>query len=137
MVVIAIVGILAATAVPAYQVWRQRVYGSEASIMMKQIMDGQIMYYLENDKFFPDVGSSIIIPRGDHLTAVEQQWVDDIENALKVTIPVGHILEYTIVNYGLQCNVVISATFPIFKDGDKEYHGQLDKGGKIILFTAG
>ena len=135
MMVIAIVGILAATAVPAYQIWRQRAYGSEASIMMKQIMDGQIMYYLENNNFFPAFGSNVIIPRGDQLTAQEQQWVDQIENALKVTIPAGHKLEYTIVNYGLQCNVEISATFPIFKGGDKEYHGQLDKDGKITLFT--
>lgn len=135
MVVIAIVGILAVTALPAYQTWQQRAHGSEANIMMKQIMDGQIMYYLENDNFFPGVGSTLIIPSRDPLTAQEQQWVDDIRNALKVAIPAGHRLEYTIVNHGVQCSVVIRATFPLFKGGDTELHGHLDTNGRILLFT--
>jgi len=138
VVVIGIVGVLAAMAVPTYQTWRQRAYGSEASIMMKQIMDGQIMYYLENDAFFPAAGSTVIIPSHTPLTAQEQHWVDQIKNALKVTIPPAHRLEYTIINYGAQCNVMISAAgLPIFKGGDKEYHGHLKKDGNITLFTGG
>ena len=62
MVVIAILGILAVTAMPFYQTWTQRAYGSQANLMMKSLMDGQIMYYLENNRFFPAVGEDIFIP---------------------------------------------------------------------------
>ena len=135
LVVIAIVGILAGTAMPAYRVWQQRAFGSEASLMMKQIMDGQIMYYLENESFFPAVGSIIIIPAREPLTAQEQNWVDQIRNALKVTIPVGHKLEYTINNLGTDCIVEIAATFPIFKDSHYELHGQLKDNGHLHIFS--
>ena len=83
------------------------------------------------------VGSTLIIPPRGPLTVQEQQWVDQIKSALKVNIPVDHRLEYTIVNYGIQCNIVISASFPLFKDGKNEYHGQLHRDGKVILFTGG
>jgi prepilin-type N-terminal cleavage/methylation domain-containing protein len=51
VVVIAIVGILSATAIPFYNRYRQRTYGSEAQVMVKQIIDAEIAYYLENDTF--------------------------------------------------------------------------------------
>ena len=62
MVVIAILGILAVSALPFYQTWQQRAYGSEASLMMKKILDGQIMYYLDRNQFFPVAGQNILIP---------------------------------------------------------------------------
>ncbi len=135
LVAIAIVGILAGMAVPAYRTWQQRARGSEASIMMKQILDGQIMYYLENDSFFPAVGSTLIIPPRGPLTVQEQQWLDQIKSALKVTIHVDHTLGYTIVNYGIQCNIVINALSPIFEEGHSELHGHLDKDGQLRIFS--
>ena len=53
MVGLAIIGILFASAIPLYQTWQQRAYGSEAAIMVKQILDAEIIYYLENDVFYP------------------------------------------------------------------------------------
>ena len=55
LAVIAILGILAVTAMPFYQTWLQRAYGSEATLTMKQLVDGQIMHYLSLDKseFYP------------------------------------------------------------------------------------
>jgi len=135
IVTVGIVGILAATAVPAYQTWQQRAYGSEALVMMKQIMDGQIMYYLENDKFFPDVGPGIFIPPREPLTAQEQQWIEQIKTSLKVGISPGHRLEYTIINHDASCDVMISASFPLFKHGKKALHGNLDKDGKVTLIV--
>ncbi len=137
IVTVGIMGILAATAVPAYQTWRQRAQGSEAIVMMKQIMDGQIMYYLEKDKFFPDVGALIIIPPREPLTALEKQWIEQIKDSLKVGIPSGHRLEYTIINHDAFCNVMIKAPFPLFRNGQTELHGQLDTAGKVTLFTGG
>jgi len=53
MVVIAILGIMAASAVPLYSRYRQITVGSEATVMLKQILDAEIMYFVENDTFIP------------------------------------------------------------------------------------
>ena len=55
IVVTAILGILMSTALPAYKVFRQRAVGSEAMLLMKQIMEGQIVYFLEHEEYYPDV----------------------------------------------------------------------------------
>ena len=49
MVVIAILGIMAASAVPLYSRYRQITVGSEATVMLKQILDAEIMYFVENE----------------------------------------------------------------------------------------
>lgn len=135
MVVIAILGMLAVTAIPFYQTWTQRAYGSEATLMMKKIMDGQIMYYLENSQFFPAPGRSLMIPaQGSPMPATALQ---DVESALKLSIPQGHRLSYRITNYGDDCYVIIWADFPLFKDGHKELHGHMDRVGKPYIFPAG
>ncbi|MGE5839770.1 MAG: type IV pilin protein [Deltaproteobacteria bacterium] len=134
MVVIAIIGILAVTAVPFYQTWQQRAYGSEATLMMRKIMDGQIMHYLDQNQFFPPAGFILIPPKGATSPATALQ---DVETALKILIPQGHYLEYLITNYGDYCYVIIRANFPLFKDGHKELHGQLEKGGATYIFPGG
>ena len=39
MVVIAILGILGATAMPLYRTWQQRAYGSQAAVMARQLVN--------------------------------------------------------------------------------------------------
>jgi prepilin-type N-terminal cleavage/methylation domain-containing protein len=127
MVVIAIVGILAVTAVPFYQTFQQRAYGSQANVMMKSLMDGQIMYYLENSQFYPGVGETYIIPSEG--TPSPPNAIDLIETALKVRIPQGQYFEYTITNYGIDgAAVTIMAPFPLFK-------GQGSPGSLTALVT--
>ncbi|MBW2300979.1 MAG: prepilin-type N-terminal cleavage/methylation domain-containing protein [Deltaproteobacteria bacterium] len=141
MVVIALVGILALTAVPLYRTWLQRAYGSEASLMMKKLMDGQILYYLENnDEFFPKVGQSLLIPAEG--TPTPPTAIQDVKKALKIEIPQGHRLDYNIYTYVDQqddpvCMIIISASFPLFKDGHKQLIGMLNKEGKTYIFTGG
>jgi type II secretory pathway pseudopilin PulG len=127
MVVIAILGILAVTAIPFYQTWTQRAYGSQANIMMKSLMDGQIMYYLENNQFYPGIGETIIIPAEG--SPSPPTAIQDIQNALKVTISQGQNFDYTITNYGPEgAAVTIMAPFPLFK-------GQGSPGSLTALVT--
>jgi prepilin-type N-terminal cleavage/methylation domain-containing protein len=135
MVVIAILGILAVTAMPFYQTWVQRAYGSQASLMMKSLMDGQIMHHLEHNTFFPPGSGEILIPAvGATLPGTA---VNDVEASLKVPISQGGRLHYQINNYGDDCYIIIRANFPLFKDGHRELHGHLDRAGKTYIFPAG
>ena len=118
MVVIAIIGILAATAMPFYQTWQQRAYGSQATLMMKSVVDGQIMYYLEKDSFFPPVEEDIFIPYEGQGTPSPATALKDLEDALKVKISQSPQFDYTIRNYGEGgVGVTIRAPFRLFKDG--------------------
>jgi prepilin-type N-terminal cleavage/methylation domain-containing protein len=116
MVVIAIIGILAVTAMPFYQTWTQRAYGSQANLMMKNLMDGEIMYFLENNKFYPEVGEDIFIPYEGQSALSPADALDKLEQLLKVKISRSPRFEYTIINYGEECAVTINAPFPLFKD---------------------
>jgi prepilin-type N-terminal cleavage/methylation domain-containing protein len=116
MVVIAILGILAVTAMPFYQTWTQRAYGSQANIMMKSLMDGEIMYYLENNKFYPEVGEDIFVPYEGQGAPSPADALNKLEQFLKVKIPQSARFEYTIINYGEECAVTINAPFSLFKN---------------------
>jgi hypothetical protein len=63
--------------------------------------------------------------------------LQDVESALKLLVPQGHRLSYRITNYGDDLYVIISADFPLFKDGHKELHGHMDRVGKPYIFPAG
>jgi prepilin-type N-terminal cleavage/methylation domain-containing protein len=133
MVVIAILGILAVTAIPFYRTWTQRAYGSEATMMMKRIIDAQIMYHLEHNEFYRPDNRPIRIPAEGNTTPPNA--VQDVESALKVTIPQGHRLTYHIYNSGDEVFVEINAPFPIFKEGHKSYYCQLKKTGETYCFA--
>ena len=138
MVVIAIVGALSATAMPLYRTYQQRAYGSEASLMMRKLLDGQIIYYLEHNKFFPENDTPIVIFKDDAPTKAE---FGQIRNALKISIPAGHRLHYDIRAFPASaddsCTIVISADFPLYRDGSRQLIGSVTKGGIIAIFTAG
>ncbi|MBW1914762.1 MAG: type II secretion system protein [Deltaproteobacteria bacterium] len=67
LVTLSIVGILSGTAMPVYNTWQSRARGTEAAIMIKQIMEGQILYFLEHDKFFPEDEEDTSIATGHFL----------------------------------------------------------------------
>jgi prepilin-type N-terminal cleavage/methylation domain-containing protein len=137
MVVVAILGILAATAMPLYQTWTQRAYGTQATAMMKSLVDGQIMHYLEHNTFFPPDRASIEVFAND---PPDKQEIQEISDALHVKIPTGQRLNYSIYpNYDGQgnCQIQISAASPIFKDGAKMLLVVLSKTGEAIYYTFG
>ena len=138
MVVIAILGVLTATAFPTYRTYRMKAYGSEASFMMRKLLDAQIIYYLEKNRFFPENDTPVVVFNDDAPTKAE---FGQIQNALKIIIPPGHHLDYDIRAFPASadesCTIVISADFPIYSDGSKQLIGSVTKEGIITIFTAG
>lgn len=136
MVVVAIIGILATTGFQLYSTWVKRAYGSEAALTLKRILDGQIGYILENEDFFPEPGRTIFISKNHSPSDPE---IEEIKNALKITIPVGHSLDFTIT-HGINpdnttfCLIEIWADFPLFKTGENYIRATMDKEGTINYF---
>jgi prepilin-type N-terminal cleavage/methylation domain-containing protein len=136
MVVIAILGIMAAMAMPLYGTYRQKAYGSEALVMLKRIMDAEIMYHLEHERFFPEDGDQPIdIFHDDPPSKAE---IQQLRNALHITIPVGQFLDYHIQTFPekghVSCTIVVSAPFPIFKNGNSQITGYLHKDKGPLIF---
>jgi len=138
MVSIAIIGILAATSIRLFGEYRERATGSEAQLMLKQILDAQIIYFLEKEDFYPQgPGQFIEIPSAANPTEETITNIQGIKDALKITIPVGHNLTYNLANYGTELIVMIIATFSMFPDGTTVLRGTLDKDGKIDILRTG
>ncbi len=133
IVVIAILGILAATSVPVYRIWQMRTRGTEAKIMARQILDAQIVYYMEHNKFYPDDNVSFVIFNDEP---------SDSENLLKVAgnlnvmIPAGHTLEYSFMpdnepgNESFSLHITTPAGFEIFKGASLAIY-TINKKGEI------
>lgn len=133
MVVIAIMGILAATAIPAYSVIRQRIYGSEAKVMLNQIINAQIAYYLENNEYFK-VGETLSVYNNG---AQPENARDEIYKNLHLEIPKGHFVEYELlVDENGDFNLIISsspdANFTLF-NGASVVMATLYKNGKVVI----
>jgi len=134
LVVVAILGVLGATAMPLYNTWQQRAYGSEAIVMMKQLTEGQILYYLEHDEYFPksdDPGYPTCLVHKDG-TGNPGNAINLIKNALNLTITTKGRLEYTITNtMDGSCTILIEADFPLFKNGQKQVLARLNEKGLV------
>ncbi|MBA7661235.1 hypothetical protein ES703_69250 [subsurface metagenome] len=142
MVVVAILGILGATSVGFLTKYRQRTVGSEATVMMKQLLEAQIIYFLAHDEFFPKAGDLdiVITHNGAGTSAIDQPRV---LNALKVSIPIGHLLDFHIKRDPLdptgspvlvKIASAASANFDLFP-GSKSITGSVDKTGKTNIWT--
>ena len=117
MVVIGVLGILAASGVAFQQKYRQRTIGSEALVMMKQLLEGEIMYFLEHNEFLPkDVGAEHeiwVYHDGGGTSAVDQKKALD---ALKVAIPTGHLLDFRIYRLDLGAGYPDEERYPVGVD---------------------
>jgi prepilin-type N-terminal cleavage/methylation domain-containing protein len=135
MVVIAILGILAATSVGFLSKYRQRTVGSEAKVMMKQLLEAEIIYFLGHETFFPNPPGIIEIyhsgtPRlnGSDDPTIIQGTLD----AINVAIPVGHLLDFIITTTPVDCTVIITSAggFNLFP-GAKGFSQAVDNTGKL------
>jgi prepilin-type N-terminal cleavage/methylation domain-containing protein len=138
LVVVAIMGILSATAVPLYHTWLGRARGSEATIMLKQIISAEISYLLDNSKFYPDNTTYMILDEGE---TTPQDAIKNIEDNLHLSINQGHDLEYSLTGNNEPENenfiLIISSKggkFDIFKD-TPELIVRMDKNGTVDQFT--
>lgn len=139
MVVVALLGILALTASPVYRTYQQRAYGSQAAVMAKRLMDAQILHYLEHDKFFPtDPSNAIFIPSDTPPSAETQQALQEVQDNLNISIPLGQHLSYQIYSIGVNadesCFIRVFASFALFKNGKMDLNYSISKDGAVISF---
>lgn len=136
MVVIAIMGILAASAVGFLTKYRQRTVGSEALVMMKQLLEAEIIYFLAHEDLFPAwdplLNTEIwVYNDGGNPSALDQQRA---LNALKITIPTGHLLDFhvyrTAVGSPATVEIYSAGNFNLFP-GVAQIKGTVDKTGKM------
>lgn len=137
LVVIAILGILSASSIRLYGTYRQRATGTEASIMVKQILDAEVAYFLEHDTFFPAVGSGgLIIESTNPPDQTSSENIEAVSDALNIEIPVGRHLSYELVNYEQQFLVTVIADFPMYEGVYTKLLGYLNKTGKTTLIPS-
>ena len=147
MVVIGVLGILAATGVGFQQKYRQRTVGAEALVMMKQLLEAEIMYFLEHNDFFPTVGDEILVWNNgaDPSTDGQNRALEE----LKLAIPTGHSLHFRVYRwipendaeepydepyrepYPVAVEITSAGNFNLFA-GVNGFARSVDKEGKII-----
>jgi prepilin-type N-terminal cleavage/methylation domain-containing protein len=140
MIVIAIIGILATLAVPSFRTYQQRAYGAHAQLMLKAIMDAQIVYYLEHNNFYPGDNVPITILNSTPQNSAERKKIRD---NLHLEISSGQSLDYYFYAFNIDpantssfmLVVRSSSDFPLFKDGSPVLTGILDTNGAINIFT--
>jgi type II secretory pathway pseudopilin PulG len=136
MVVLAILGILAVTAIPLVGVYRQKAYGAQATALAKQLADAEIFYYLEHNKFVPDEGETIDIYSNDDPSDPN---VVRIRDDLKLSLPLNSYLNY---HFSIDASdpqnkcviIVIAAPFALYKNGRPDVILRLFSDGRIEYF---
>jgi len=144
MVVIGILGILAGTGVGFLTKYRQRTVGSEALMMMKQLLEAEIIYFLEHNEFFPNEADIWVYNDGrDPTTANQQRLLDD----LKIAVPAGHLLDFQIqrefpdpyeaipidptTGSPVAVKIYSAGGFRLFPNALNFIYGTVDKSGRV------
>jgi prepilin-type N-terminal cleavage/methylation domain-containing protein len=137
MVVIAIIGILAVTAVPFYQTFQQRAYGAQATNLAKQLVDAEIMHYLEKNAFLPNETDGPIDIYSD--TDPSDAGFRRIRDELNVTLPLGNRFDYHFSNdpgglEGKCVTIVIAAPFKLFSNGRPDVIVRIFHDGRFMYY---
>ena len=100
MIVIAIIGILAAIAIPQFSAYRNRAYNSAAAADLKNIQTAEEAYYVENGTYCATSGT---------LTATTYGW----SQSTSVTVSGGSAqADYTFSSYHGSGNKTYTVTGP-------------------------
>jgi prepilin-type N-terminal cleavage/methylation domain-containing protein len=118
MVVVAILGILGTLAIPTYKTALRMAVGSEATTIMKQLVDAEIAYFLEKSHYFPEApGDSLSVWDND---PPEKGEIKEVLRELNILLPVGHHLDFTLTNMGDEgVMIIINGSASVF--GDEHY----------------
>jgi prepilin-type N-terminal cleavage/methylation domain-containing protein len=133
MVVFAIIGILVATAIPAYSVIRQRIYGSEAKVMLNQIINAQIVYFLEHNRYYGEATPLQVFHVGEEPEGAGKK----IHENLNIEIPQKHFVDYDLRidekgNFILTITSHHDAGFNLF-NGASQVIARLDEKGNVDI----
>jgi type II secretory pathway pseudopilin PulG len=134
MVVIAILGILAVTAIPLQGIYRQKAYGAQATAVAKQLTDAEIMYYLEHNTFVPDEGEPPI--------QIEREADESDANVIKIRtelnlpLTLNNYFSYYIYNNPADKCVIIQivAPFVLYNNGHPYVFVRVFSDGRIEYF---
>ena len=125
---IAIVGILAAISMPMMTTYTKKAQYTAVQRVVRYLMDGQDLYFLDNDEFYPNRGR-INIRKGVRLEIPE----------LAYTFPSGHNHRYII--YGRNTNTprrkINMYYVEVRADFDFDGNGRNDRFRYITLFRNG
>lgn len=110
MIVIAIIGILAAIAAPIMSTFVKKAEYHSLMLTLDQIMDGQDTYYILNDSFYPAPSGGITVNSGQE---------KDIQE-LGFNFPSGHKHRYIIRAYVFP---PVWNIYVITVDADDDYNG--------------
>jgi prepilin-type N-terminal cleavage/methylation domain-containing protein len=127
MVVVAILGILGAMAIPTYKTVRRMAVGSEATAILRQLVDAEIAYFLEHNHYFPPVDMLEVEVWNDAPADREA-----IKEALNITLPVGHQLDFQLQNTGDAVLIRISGALSFFGEDSPYMMGKrIDLEGNV------
>jgi hypothetical protein len=131
-------GVLGATAMPLYNTWQQRAYGSEAIVMMKQLTEGEILYFLEHNDFFPGQLQSVQVDQ--YGAEIPGGSIQEIRLNLNLTIKSNGRLNYLISNNGpdpatgkLSCTIQITADFNLFRNNNNYLIAIINEDGNVTI----
>jgi type IV pilus assembly protein PilA len=79
MIVVAIIGILAAVAIPAFVNYMKRAKTSEATLNLKSIVEGAVSYYDTKGQYLPNTVAATpdAIPKPEPKAVLDSEWTDD------------------------------------------------------------
>lgn len=92
MIVVVIIGILAAMAIPRFMRASVRAKQTEARLILKQIYTMQRAYRQEKDGYFPSDGSTVVAQPGDVITPLCVEIMPAVYYSYSVTGSAGSFL---------------------------------------------
>ncbi len=144
MIVVAIIGILAAVAVPAFLKYIRRSKTTEAILVVRKIYDGEVAYFREDHVTISGVrASSQFVSAGPLPSAAPQSkrvwvnWDTPDWQALNVSLDSPVNFSYTALSFGVDINASFTARAQGDLDGDSttslfERVAHIDSTGEVV-----